>query len=102
MICIAKGNQIIGICHKELEIDIKPYRYVDINKIDLYETPKEIMDIICRKTEGKIIEVDGVNYVYRKGSCDSCCINGIDNFDLISKMCWEKCVPKCLCFEITN
>lgn len=102
MICIAKGNLIVGICNSELDIDISPYRYVDVNKTDLYYVPKEILDIISKKTEGKIIEVDGVNYVYRKGSCDSCCINGIDDFDLISKMCWEKCVPKCLCFEATN
>ena len=102
MICIAKGNLIVGICNDILDIDIKPYRYVDVNKTDLYDVPKEILDIISKKTEGKIIEVDGVNYVYRKGGCDSCCINGIDDFDLISKMCWEKCVPKCLCFEITN
>lgn len=102
MLCIAKGNLIVGICHNKLDIDIAPYKYVDINKIDLYEVPKEMLQLITTRTEGKIIEVDGINYVYKKGSCDSCCINGIDDFGLVSKMCWEKCVPKCLCFEITN
>lgn len=102
MLCIAKGDLIVGICGAKLDIDISPYKYVSISKIDLYEVDEKIKDVICSKIEGKIIEVDGVNYVYRKGGCDSCCINGIDDFDLVSKMCWERCVPKCLCFEITN
>ena len=52
MIAIAKGNLIVGVCNKKLDVDIAPYRYVDVNKIDLYDTSDDICKLISMKIEG--------------------------------------------------
>ena len=91
MLCIAKGNLIVGVCADKLEIDICPYKYVSIDKIDLYEV------IRYMKNKKRISKTE--NYEPKRNCLNQIYIYDIDDIKDVIKETIEQYEKKIKSYE---